>query len=135
VTILHACKRIIEEAEPAWWVIENPLGRIVHYLGPPSFRFQPWHFGDPWTKLTLLWGRFALPAPLALHEKPAGSSIPGHRSQQGKRFLNTLDLKKALDLGLVQPDWIHRLGPSPERAALRSITPPGFARAFFEANP
>ena len=28
-----------------------------------------------------------------------------------------------------------RLSPSPQRAALRSETPPGFARAFFEANP
>jgi len=30
---------------------------------------------------------------------------------------------------------MHRLPPSPERAALRSVTPAGFARAFFEANP
>jgi hypothetical protein len=30
---------------------------------------------------------------------------------------------------------MHRLGPSPERAALRSVTPAGFARAFYEANP
>jgi len=29
----------------------------------------------------------------------------------------------------------HRLPPSPERAALRSVTPPGFANAFKEANP
>jgi hypothetical protein len=30
---------------------------------------------------------------------------------------------------------MHRLPPSPERALLRSATPAGFARAFFEANP
>ena len=30
---------------------------------------------------------------------------------------------------------VHRMAPSPDRAALRSLTPPGFARAFFEANP
>ncbi len=30
---------------------------------------------------------------------------------------------------------MHRLPPSPERAALRSVTPEGFARAFFDANP
>jgi hypothetical protein len=30
---------------------------------------------------------------------------------------------------------MHRLAPGPERAALRSATPEGFARAFFEANP
>lgn len=30
---------------------------------------------------------------------------------------------------------LHRLPPSPERAAIRSITPAGFARAFYAANP
>ena len=30
---------------------------------------------------------------------------------------------------------MHLLPPSPKRAALRSETPMGFARAFFEANP
>ena len=30
---------------------------------------------------------------------------------------------------------MHRLPPSPERAARRSETPAGFAKAFFEANP
>lgn len=29
---------------------------------------------------------------------------------------------------------MHRLPPSPDRKALRSVTPPGFSRAFFEAN-
>jgi hypothetical protein len=29
---------------------------------------------------------------------------------------------------------IHKMPPSKDRAMLRSITPPGFARAFFEAN-
>lgn len=30
---------------------------------------------------------------------------------------------------------MHKIGPGPERARLRSETPPGWARAFFEANP
>lgn len=30
---------------------------------------------------------------------------------------------------------IIKLSPSPDRARMRSATPPGFARAFFEANP
>jgi hypothetical protein len=30
---------------------------------------------------------------------------------------------------------MHKLPPSPERAALRSETPMGFAQAFYEANP
>lgn len=35
----------------------------------------------------------------------------------------------------VEGSKMHRLSPSPERALLRSITPAGFAKAFFEANP
>ena len=35
----------------------------------------------------------------------------------------------------VQGSKMHLLGPSPERAALRSVTPAGFAKAFFLANP
>lgn len=30
---------------------------------------------------------------------------------------------------------IHLMPPSEDRARLRSVTPPGFAKAFFEANP
>jgi hypothetical protein len=33
-----------------------------------------------------------------------------------------------------RPLYIHNLPPSDRRADLRSITPPGFARAVFEAN-
>ena len=35
----------------------------------------------------------------------------------------------------VEGSKMHLMGPSPERAALRSVTPSGFARAFFAANP
>jgi hypothetical protein len=33
-----------------------------------------------------------------------------------------------------RPLYIHNLPPSDRRADLRSITPPSFARAVFEAN-
>ena len=133
--VLAACVRVVRRTKPEWWVIENPVGRMKHYLGPPTFKFQPWQFGDPWTKQTWLWGKFNPPREVPMARAPLNQSVPGHRSQQHKRHLNTLDFRKALALGLVQPDWVHKLGPSPERAVLRSITPPGFARAFFEANP
>lgn len=35
----------------------------------------------------------------------------------------------------IEGSKMHLLPPSENRASLRSITPPGFARAFFEANP
>ncbi len=34
----------------------------------------------------------------------------------------------------VSPLPIHWMSASPERSTLRSITPPGFAKAVFEAN-
>jgi site-specific DNA-cytosine methylase len=135
VAVVMQCLWTADAVEPNFWVIENPVGRLTQWLGPPVFRFQPWEFGDPWTKQTWLWGHFYKPKKIEGAKKPEGLSVPGHRSQQGKRHLNTLDFEKALKLGLVRPDWVHKMGPSPDRARLRSITPPGFARAFFEANP
>lgn len=35
----------------------------------------------------------------------------------------------------IEASRMHRLSPSPSRAALRSVTPAGFAQAFFKANP
>lgn len=58
--VLH-CLRIIALAQPVWWALENPVGLLGHWLGEPRFTFQPYEFGDPWTKRTALWGRFNLP--------------------------------------------------------------------------
>lgn len=48
----------------------------------------------------------------------------GHFVQPQKRPVEAVDGSK-----------MHRLPPSPDRQALRSITPAGFSRAFFEVNP
>ena len=53
------------KTDPKWWVIENPVGRInslfpeMEYFGPSYF--QPWQYGDPYTKKTGLWGKFKMP--------------------------------------------------------------------------
>jgi hypothetical protein len=93
-----AVLRIIATARPAWWALENPQGLLGRWLGPPRDFFEPFHFGDPWTKRTCVWGHFTLPArgPFVI---PSGSAMDR---------------------------------PSAES---RALTPPGFARAFFEANP
>ena len=103
LSIVDACLRIIQVCKPQWWALENPVGRLVHYLGKPKMYFQPLEYGDPYTKKTFLWGDFTPPK---------------------KRPVEPIEGGK-----------IHRMGPSPDRAKLRSITPPGFAQAFFEANP
>lgn len=102
LAVVDACLRIIAIHRPAWWALENPIGRLARYLGPPRYRFDPCDFGDPYTKRTCLWGQFNVPV-----RRPV---LPTEGSK------------------------MHRLSPSPRRAALRSETPRGFAQAFFEAN-
>ena len=61
--LVNHCKRIIEESNPKFWVIENPYnGRLKDFLGEPNMIYQPWEFGSPWTKKTALWGKFNIPA-------------------------------------------------------------------------
>jgi site-specific DNA-cytosine methylase len=93
-----ACLRVIAFAKPQWWALENPVGLLSRWLGTPRDVWEPYEFGDAWTKRTALWGDFALP-------------------ERGP--------------------FVDPLGSAMDRstAAARSITPPNFARAFFEANP
>ena len=98
---------IISWCDPKFWVLENPVGRLSKLrpqLGDPWY-FQPWHYGDAYTKKTGLWGNF----------------------------------NKSLIKQEVTPDpnsWIMKLGGKSERTKeLRSMTPLGFAEAFFLANP
>ncbi|KKM05101.1 hypothetical protein LCGC14_1757540 [marine sediment metagenome] len=102
LALIDACMRIILISNPTFWALENPVGRLVHYLGKPKMYFNPCDYGDPWTKKTALWGEFNVP------EKNSVLPLEGSK--------------------------IHRYPPSKDRGKLRSITPPGFAKAFFEAN-
>lgn len=104
LAVVEACLRIVATHNPVWWVLENPIGRLRDYLGEPSMAFDPADYGDPYTKRTLLWGRFAPPL-------------------------------KANRVIAAEGSKMHRLPPSADRAALRSVTPAGFSEAFFEANP
>lgn len=104
LSIIDACLRIIHVVKPVWWVLENPVGKLRKWIGPPTMSFQPCDYGDAYRKRTLLWGEF-----------------------------NT-DLKKT-PVEPVIPSPLHWLPPSDDRAMLRGITPPGFAKAFYEANP
>lgn len=116
IAVARAVLRIIADAKPQWYAIENPVGRIaacVPELGTPAFRFDPCDFGDPWTKRTYLWGKFTPPLPLF--------------SPQACRAT-----KPTANIGGSSP--IHRMSPGPDRQRMRSQTPPGFAQAFFEAN-
>ncbi len=63
--LVKHCQRIIEAANPVFWVIENPYnGHLKDFLGKPNLVYQPWRYGSPWTKKTALWGKFNIPEPL-----------------------------------------------------------------------
>ena len=48
--------QIIQEADPRFWVIENPPGRIKKVLGPPVIKTAWGFWGTPYFKPTWLWG-------------------------------------------------------------------------------
>jgi len=105
LSVMDACLRICTICAPEFWALENPVGKMRKYLGDPRLIFQPCDYGDPYTKRTLLWGRFNLPRRHQV-EPTEGSKM--HRMYGGK---------------------------SDKTKTLRSQTPQGFAGAFFEANP
>lgn len=108
---------LVDIYEPEFWAIENPVGRLTKLrptLGPPWY-FNPHEFAgwcetqeqqehERYTKKTGLWGVFFEPEKKDLGNNPSNN-------------------------------WIMKLGGKSERTKeLRSMTPLGFSRAFFEAN-
>lgn len=107
VELVRQTKRAVEYFKPAVWALENPVGRIESLADLPPWRlsFDPCNLGDPYTKKTLIWGRFNADLPIAPVEPVEGSKM--HRLYGG----SSLATKNA-----------------------RSVTPEGFAYAFFLAN-
>lgn len=113
LSVVDACLRLAAVTDPVFWALENPVGKLKHYLGPPKWYFDPCDYGDPYTKKTCLWGKFTVPA---LVNRVEPIRVPkGHHSID--HFIRSKD--------------DH---PGEDRASRRSVTPEGFARAFFEVN-
>jgi len=116
--IVDSCLEIIEILKPKYWALENPVGRLPKLrpnLGKPNYYFDPFQYAgyaddpdrDRYTKKTGIWGENMRPP-----EKP----LPPIRS-------------------CPQGSWIQRLGGKSERTkTLRSMTPLGFAKAFYEIH-
>lgn len=107
LAVVDACLRAVAICRPAWWALENPVGRLREYLGPAAWSFDPCDFGDPYRKRTQLWGHFAPPCPIVSET----SRYPVAATLGSKMHTAVRDKSR------------------------RSETPAGFARAFFEANP
>jgi hypothetical protein len=126
--LINKTLEIVDYFNPDFWGLENPGGRLTRMLAgkylpgepkltipkslkaivqKPALKFNPDDYGDPWTKQTLLWGQF-----------------------------NTLIKRPVEPLQwALQGSWTQLLGGKNERTKeIRSVTPSGFARAFFDAN-
>ena len=115
--IVRACMRIIWQYKPHFWALENPMGMLRRYMGRPCYTFDPCDFGDPWLKKTDLWGWFNEPVKHPV--KPKNTNYGG--SRWGK-------LLPELPDDYILPDGMRK------ETAQRSMTPGGFANAFFKAN-
>jgi len=87
--------------------IENPVGVMSSRWRKPDQYIQPWMFGDDASKRTCLWLK-NLP-----HLVPTTPLVK-------ERYANQT------------PSGQNNLGPSPQRAKLRSLTYPGIAKAMAE---
>ena len=123
--IVRACMNIVwncrQKGKLKFWALENPRGFLRQFLGNPPFTFEQWEFGDNGIKFTDIWGYFKLPT----------KSVFNKPDDLVKRFPNGRTNGRGMSVPLV-PEEYKGLGLN--RAALRAITPQGFAKAFFKAN-
>lgn len=110
-----------------FWALENPRGYLVDFLGKPPLMFNPYDYGDPYTKKTCVWGNFNVPK-----KNPVIPRDFEHPTTKGaKDFVSCVE--HFADLKTIPEGYMKHTGIN-KRDTLRSMTPKGFAKAFFEAN-
>lgn len=126
---VQACERIIRacmaKGYTEFWALENPFGHLRKFLGVPRLTFEAWWYDSevPWVKKTDLWGYFNKPKRVVADEdRPARLS----NAQRDKHRHTTEWYKPAV------PDAYAHMAL--DRAAIRAITPTGFAQQFHKAN-
>lgn len=112
--IVFRCMEIIKQCRNIrFWALENPRGRLKNYIGTPSWELNYKDFGCNYSKIVLLWGSFTPPLPeyIAYSNEFIKAKLP--------------ELPK---------EYILSGSNMTERAARRSITYNGFAKAFYAVN-
>ncbi len=118
LVLIQTTLEIIKYFNPLFWCLENPPGRL-RKIHPPIakyllHRFRPSDYGDPLFKLTELYGDFC---PFLVQSPIKPTHIVGETKLRPSIM-----------------SYYKKKYPGFNRAALRSITPPGFANAFYHAN-
>jgi hypothetical protein len=126
--IIHEClynPYNVSKNSLQFWALENPAsGYLKRFLGNPPYIFDPSDFGDNHSKKTALWGMFNEPK-----KTTKGQVKKGDANNYVKSVEKYFDEKKYLI-----PDGYRELTGLSMRTVVRSITPQGFAQAFYEAN-
>lgn len=107
-----------------FWMLENPFGLLRRYLGHAPFVYNPYDYGDPYQKKTCVWGFFNIPKKNSCKEF-------------SKDYIHTISpkgtpLKKFNNL--LNKEIHYKENEHLSRQERRSICPPGFAKAFYNAN-
>lgn len=124
MVVVEHCLRIIKECQQngnrlKFWALENPKARLRWFLGIPPLTFQPFEFGDAYSKKTDIWGNF--------NKKLRRNFVELNTNQRKQSQLNSRELPPI-------PKEYKRPHGVDSRTIARSITPAGFAKAFYEAN-
>jgi hypothetical protein len=120
--LVARCREIIEycvlSGNVKFWALENPVGKLRHILGKPSFTFEAWEFGNYWKKKTDVWGFFKHPK-----KTPCGPLFIDNNFMMDNVY-------KEIEISAD-----YKIPPGMcKKKIKRAITPPGFAVAFFKAN-
>lgn len=123
---VHACQNIITRCilsgSLKFWALENPKGYLRKFLGKPPLTFNPFDFGDDYSKATDLWGFYNMPEKTPTDNK------------HGKFAVKSDYLPEVEFRDLFNPDGYIKDLVMDKRQVRRSVTPRGFASAFFKAN-
>ena len=116
---VEQCLRIIWEARHksklAFWAMENPKALLRQFMGKPPFSFDASEFGETYNKATDIWGYFNPPT-------KGEYTHHGEATRLNSRALPPIPTDYKKDPGMTN------------QQIRRSITPSGFANAFYKAN-
>jgi hypothetical protein len=136
MVLVNECFRIIQEANPRWWCLENPArGALRSILGQPKLCYQPYQYGSPWSKETALWGNFSLPKPLYLtwKEMPQDLFITSLWRKHGSHGPSLALLHKAAIYKI--PEFSPFIPFVRSDSDFRSLCSQRFAQEFKASNP
>jgi len=111
-----------------FWALENPRGLLRRFLGRPAFTFEQWQYGNDKIKPTDLWGYFNPPEP-TVGIRPGGLT----ESKNNRTYVKGWSLRTN-PYDPEHKEYLSRFNTDARRAAMRAITPGGFAEAFYLAN-